>query len=376
MVKKIVSVIVACLMVMVCLPASLAVSVLDYDPVGDDISGTVSPYLEEGGFESEDYFLTIDDFRSHYITFINIWSNGCGPCIAEMPYFQRVHEEFADQGVLVVGGCTTWISGNFSAEYDYLQSHGYTYINVIPDNILRTLYYHNNYVPQTFIVNSDGIVVDFIGGGTTYENLVQKIQYWLAIYGGDQEDHTVTFVDGVTNEVIETQTVQHAHAPVYPDAPVHEGYTFNKWDPANVTMVLNDMTITATYTANVYRVRFYDSIDNTLIKQQFVMYGNPATPPDAPVHPGYNFVGWDKDYTFISGATDIYTVYEAGEQQPGDVDGDGVVNANDALMVMRAALNLITLTDAQQAVADVNGDGAVNATDALMILRMALGVSN
>jgi len=43
---------------------------------------------------------------------------------------------------------------------------------------------------------------------------------------------------------------------------------------------------------------------------------------------------------------------------------------------MRAALNLITLTDAQQAVADVNGDGDVNATDALMILRMALGMSN
>ena len=374
MFKKLVSIFVAAVLLMACLPASFAVSVMDYDPVGDDISATVSPYLEEGGFESEDYFLTIDDFASHYITFINIWSNGCGPCVSEMPYFQQIHEEFGDQGVLVVGGCTTWISGNFAQEYTYLQQHGYTYINVIPDDTLRNLYYHNNYVPQTFIVNSQGIVVDFIGGGTTYNTLVQKIQYWLSIYGGDQEDHTVTFVDGLTNEVIETQTVQHAHAAVYPQAPVHEGYNFTGWTPESLPMVLEDTTVVANYNAQVYRVRFYDSYDNTMLKQQFVMYGQAATPPDVPEHPGYTFIGWDKDYTVITGPTDIYTVYQQGAGEPGDVDGNGTVNANDALMILRAALHIIELTDAQTALADVDGNGTVNANDALAVMRIALGL--
>lgn len=373
--KKAFAFLVAAVMLLGCIPFSQAMNAEDYDPVGDDISATVSPYLEEGGFESEDYFLTIDDFASHVITFINIWSNGCGPCIAEMPYFQQIHEEYGDRGVLVVGGCTTWISGNFAAEYEYLQSHGYTYINVIPDDTLRTLYYHNQYVPQTFIVNSEGIVIDFIGGGTNYATLKQKIEYWMAIYSGDHEDHTVTFVDGVTNEVIETQTVAHAHAPVYPEAPVHEGYTFNGWNPENVTMVLEDMTITATYTAKQYRVRFYDSIDGSLIKQQFVQYGNSASAPEPPVHEGYTFVGWDKDFSVITGALDIYTIYElSGPPQPGDVNMDGQITANDALAILRHALGVAPLDETQQQYADLDGNGTITANDALVVLRMSLGL--
>ena len=143
--RKVLSVLLAAVVLLGCIPFSSAVHVEDYDPIGDSIADTVSPYLEEGGFESEDYFLTIDDFASHKITFVNIWSDGCGPCISEMPYFQQVHEAYGDKGVLVVGGVTTWISGNFATEYQYLQSHGYTYMNVIPDNTLRKLYQKNNY---------------------------------------------------------------------------------------------------------------------------------------------------------------------------------------------------------------------------------------
>ena len=157
----------------------------DYNPVGQSLAATVSPYLEEGGHESADFFLTMDDFASHKLTLINIWSNGCGPCHIEMPYLQRIHEEYGDQGILVVGGVTTWIGGNFAQEYDYLQSHGYTYMNVVPDDVLLSLYQHNNYVPQTFIVSSEGIVIDFIGGSSNYETFVQKIGYWTDISAPD-----------------------------------------------------------------------------------------------------------------------------------------------------------------------------------------------
>lgn len=57
---------------------------------------------------------------------------------------------------------------------------------------------------------------------------------------------------------------------------------------------------------------------------------------------------------------------------PGDADGSGTVNANDALAVMRYALGLIPSVDL--AASDVNCDGVVNANDALMIMRAALGL--
>ena len=56
----------------------------------------------------------------------------------------------------------------------------------------------------------------------------------------------------------------------------------------------------------------------------------------------------------------------------GDADGNGVVNANDALLVMRYALGLVNELD--MLASDVDGNGIVNANDALMIMRYVLGL--
>ena len=63
----------------------------------------------------------------------------------------------------------------------------------------------------------------------------------------------------------------------------------------------------------------------------------------------------------------------SGTLLKGDVNNDGVVNANDALMVMRYALGLITSLP-NLAAADVDGNGTINANDALKIMRYALGL--
>ena len=60
----------------------------------------------------------------------------------------------------------------------------------------------------------------------------------------------------------------------------------------------------------------------------------------------------------------------------GDANGDGTVNAVDALVAMRYVLGVSTesLTPEQIAAADFNGDGAVNAVDTLLIMRFSLGL--
>ena len=55
---------------------------------------------------------------------------------------------------------------------------------------------------------------------------------------------------------------------------------------------------------------------------------------------------------------------------PGDVNGDGVVNAADANIAMCMALNLVEADPA----GDINGDGVVNTADANIIMRLALGL--
>lgn len=55
--------------------------------------------------------------------------------------------------------------------------------------------------------------------------------------------------------------------------------------------------------------------------------------------------------------------------RPGDVDGNGSISSNDALLVMNAIGELKELDVAQQAAADVDGNGIVTVEDALYILQ-------
>ena len=57
----------------------------------------------------------------------------------------------------------------------------------------------------------------------------------------------------------------------------------------------------------------------------------------------------------------------------GDVDGDGKITANDALVTLQSTVGLRELTEEQKAAADTDGDGTVTANDALSILQKSVG---
>lgn len=53
----------------------------------------------------------------------------------------------------------------------------------------------------------------------------------------------------------------------------------------------------------------------------------------------------------------------------GDVNGDGIITAEDALTVLKSVAHMTTLTESQKKAADVNKDTSIEAIDALMILK-------
>lgn len=375
--KKILAVLMAVMMLAVCIPAAARpveepVKAL---PVGLDISAVNAPYLLAGGVPSTTDFLTSADFASHNLIVLNAWDHMCGPCTSEMPAFQRIHEEYASRGVLVVGVATTWIGGTYAGDYNYFTNSGYTYLDVRLDSVLNGAFSYHNFLPQTIFVSPEGIVVDEIAGGTEYATLKNKVDSWLSALQEDSYD--VTFVDGLTNEVIEVQNLAPGSVPVYPEAPEHVGYTFHGWDPATPPVVMGPTTITATYLINTYRVRFYDNLTDppTKLKTQYVQYGNAATAPTPPEHEGYVFVGWSVDFSFIDENLDVYTVYQSAAGVPGDADGNGVANSADALMILRYSMGNPDAIPAENLyLCDLDGNGVVNSVDALILLRAAMGL--
>lgn len=59
----------------------------------------------------------------------------------------------------------------------------------------------------------------------------------------------------------------------------------------------------------------------------------------------------------------------------GDVNGDGRVRSNDAILVLRISVGLIEPTEYQKLAADMNGDGMIRANDAILILRKSAGLA-
>ena len=58
----------------------------------------------------------------------------------------------------------------------------------------------------------------------------------------------------------------------------------------------------------------------------------------------------------------------------GDLNGDGRVDVQDVVLVMRHSLGLVVLNDLQGFLADVNGDGKVNVRDVSQIMQKSLGI--
>ena len=58
----------------------------------------------------------------------------------------------------------------------------------------------------------------------------------------------------------------------------------------------------------------------------------------------------------------------------GDVNGDEIINTNDAIMILRAGTGLTVLDENAAACADVNSDGSVDSSDALDVLWYSIGL--
>lgn len=81
---------------------------------------------------------------------------------------------------------------------------------------------------------------------------------------------------------------------------------------------------------------------------------------------------------FKGSQTSPYTVAvreEISADALGDVNGDGKINALDALLILQARNDLINLTAEQFARADLDGDGELSAKEALRILQYASGAA-
>lgn len=86
----------------------------------------------------------------------------------------------------------------------------------------------------------------------------------------------------------------------------------------------------------------------------------------------------DGNFAIMTDAFSTYAVVYEAEKTPdillGDVNVDGKINAQDALLILKHAASITKLNESEQIAADINEDAKINASDALMVLKIAAGI--
>lgn len=147
----------------------------------------------------------------------------------------------------------------------------------------------------------------------------------------DVNTYTVTFVDGLTGDIISTASVNECENAVLPEAPIHDGYTFVRYDD-NGEFITDDITVTAEYSVNSYLVTFIDGLTGSTLSEQVVEYGNAAAAPEAPAHEGYTFTGWDNDFESVSCSMTVAAQYARNFYTVTFLDWDGTELGSETVL--------------------------------------------
>ena len=126
---------------------------------------------------------THDTFANSKLTFINVWETTCSACIAEFPDLQEVTQELDPSKVQFVGVCADLLAADGSVDQamvneakSILNDSGVTFLQLIPDN-KTTMFIHSviSGYPTTFVVDSEGKIIDSFAGGMRADDWRAKI---------------------------------------------------------------------------------------------------------------------------------------------------------------------------------------------------------
>lgn len=155
-----------------------------------------------------------------------------------------------------------------------------------------------------------------------------------------------------------------------PAAPVKEGFTFVQWRGLPSEMPAENLTVTAQYRKNSYKVTFAIEGETPIVRT--MTYGATITLPKQ-TKEGCLLV-WETDYPKLVPAHDVVINGRfVPESTKGDVNGDGRITMADANAVVDYLTQVSKPKTFNVENADADGDGSITMKDARKIVDLYLG---
>ncbi len=223
-----------------------------------------------------------------------------------------------DKQVTTVSGDVTYTATYTATYIDYTIK----FVNYDETELSSKTYHYGDTViePETPVKPSDNTYSYEFKGWDKQVTTVSGDVTYTAIYTATYIDYTIKFVNYDGTE-LSLKTYHYGDTVVEPETPVRlsddtYAYEFKGWDK-EITTVSGDVTYTAIYTATYidYTIKFVN-YDGTELSLKTYHYGDTVVEPETPVRLSddtyaYEFKGWDKEVTTVSGDVTYTATYTA-----------------------------------------------------------------
>lgn len=129
-----------------------------------DVSGPIAKgdaYRDFTATLTDGSEFTLSDHEGKVIL-LNFWATWCGPCVGEMPAFEKLQETYGEDLVLLAVN-----SGEDEGTVtSFLEKNGYTFPVALDPEYAVAMLYPTDGIPYTVIIGTDGkVAVTQVGAG-------------------------------------------------------------------------------------------------------------------------------------------------------------------------------------------------------------------
>lgn len=137
------------------------------------LPGDTAPAFAMTTFDGDD--ISLAGWRGQIVV-VNFWGSWCAPCRDEAPDLQDIHEDFADDGVVMFG--VNWLDVERRA-LEFMDEFGFTFPNAPDVEEIVAETYNIQGAPETFVIDRDGTVAFVYPGPVDYDTLERDLNTLL-----------------------------------------------------------------------------------------------------------------------------------------------------------------------------------------------------